>query len=164
MKRRRLILAFILMATWLAAAPQAGADPITFENMDGLLGVQDRPPGGLSPQDRGDSRVEIIDDGDVTGTIRDCGAIDGSPQVLSTGYPKTMAFVTAGGAFPLCCLLGICCPGRTQQPACANPPCRIEEPQNIPEPVTFTTLALGLGALQVVVLRRRGRKRLPNRP
>lgn len=162
MKRRRLTAAFLIILTWLAAASQVAADPVTFENMPGLLGDQDRVGAAPPVQVPGSLRVEIIDDGDVTGTIRECPFTpDGSPQVFSTGYPKAHLYVAAGVSLPfICCLLEICCP-RRQVPevrGCPNPPCLTGDVQIVPEPVTLTTLALGLGALQVVRMRRRGRK------
>jgi hypothetical protein len=164
MKLRRLSAAFIITATWLVAASPVAADPVTFENMSGLVGAQDRPGGPPSAQGPSSPRIEIIDDGDVTGTIiRDCGVIDDVPQVFSTGYPKTALYVAMGVAPDICCLLRICCPRRREIPSCTNPPCLSRDVQIIPEPLTVTTLAFGLGALQVTMRRRRGRKRLPNR-
>lgn len=163
MKLRRLTNALIILATWLAVAPQIAAEPVTFENTPGILSAQDPLGGGASAQGPGSPRIEIIDDGDVTGTIRDCGVIDESPQVFTTKYPKTLAYVAFGIAPDICCLLEICCPGRSL-PGCANPPCQITDTRTIPEPITVTTFALGLSALQILMLRRRRRKRLTNLP
>jgi hypothetical protein len=88
--------------------------------------------------------VEVIEDGDVTGTVCDCGEI----FIPGGGFPKWLAL----GGIPLVCVLVDCNP-ENPPPICeeGNPDCT---PPQIPEPATLFLLGSGLAALGAKARRR----------
>lgn len=90
-------------------------------------------------------KVEVVQEGDVTGTVCDCGEF----IIPGGGFPKWLAL----GGIPLVCVLVDCTP---------NPPCDCCEgdcnppppPPEIPEPATIFLLGSGLAALGAKVRRR----------
>lgn len=92
------------------------------------------------PQEGGQQgNVEVIDEGDVTGTVCDCG------EILVPGGFKFPWLALAG--IPLVCLTGIC--------TSDNPPCTSNCGDTpIPEPTTLLLLSSGLAALGAGARRR----------
>src|SRR5688500_2231398 len=81
--------------------------------------------------------VEVIEEGDVTGTVCDCGEI----FIPGGVFPKWLAL----GAIPLVCVLVDCDSDDEEEPVClvnCGPP---DIP--IPEPATLLLLGSGLAAL-----------------
>jgi hypothetical protein len=93
--------------------------------------------------------VEVIEEGDVTGTVCDCGEI----FIPGGGFPAWLAL----GGVPLVCVLVDCtpddheCEGPECNP-CTGPECN---PPQIPEPATIFLLGSGLAALGAKARRRR---------
>jgi hypothetical protein len=88
--------------------------------------------------------VEVIEEGDVTGTVCDCGEI----FLPGGGFPKWLAL----GGIPLVCVLVDCGGDTENQPECignCGPP---ETP--IPEPATLFLFGSGLAALGAKARRR----------
>jgi hypothetical protein len=85
--------------------------------------------------------VEVIEEGDVTGTVCDCGEI----FIPGGGFPKWLAL----GGIPLICVLIDCNPDEPPPPCCDEPP-----PPPIPEPATIFLLGSGLAALGAKARRR----------
>jgi hypothetical protein len=97
------------------------------------------------PQEGQQGSVEVIEEGDVTGTVCDCGEI----FIPGGGFPKWLAL----GGIPLICATGICNPDDT--PECegdCGPP-----PPPIPEPATLFLLGSGLAAVGARARRRYGK-------
>lgn len=99
--------------------------------------------------------VEVIQEGDVTGTVCDCGEI----FIPGGGFPKWLAL----GGVPLVCVLVDCgkdkkCEGPGCIP-CVGPQCN---PPEIPEPATLFLLGTGLAALGAKARRRYTRSRTDN--
>ena len=108
--------------------------------------------------------VEVIEEGDVTGTVCDCGEI----FIPGGGFPKWLAL----GAVPLVCVLIDCtpddneCEGPDCNPCvgpdcnpCVGPDCN---PPEIPEPATIFLLGSGLAALGAKARRRYTQSRTDN--
>jgi PEP-CTERM motif len=107
--------------------------------------------------------VEVIEEGDVTGTVCDCGEI----FIPGGGFPKWLAL----GAVPLVCVLVDCtpddeCEGPDCNPCvgpqcnpCVGPDC---EEIVIPEPATIFLLGSGLAALGAKARRRYTQSRTDN--
>jgi hypothetical protein len=98
-----------------------------------------------TPQE-GPGGVETIEQGDITGTVCDCGEI----VVPGGGFP----FLTLLGGVPAVCLTGICTKDKECIPGTGDPLC--ETP--IPEPASLLLLGTGLAALGAGA-RRRFRRR-----
>jgi hypothetical protein len=91
--------------------------------------------------------IEVIQEGDVTGTVCDCGEF----IIPGGGFPKWLAL----GGIPLVCVLVDCTPDEPP-PICevnCEPP-----PPEIPEPATIFLLGSGLAALGAKVRRRYNQK------
>ena len=86
--------------------------------------------------------IEVIQEGDVTGTVCDCGEF----IIPGGGFPKWLAL----GAIPLVCVLVDCSPDEPPPPCCDEPP----PPPQIPEPATIFLLGSGLAALGAKARRR----------
>lgn len=97
--------------------------------------------------------VEVIEEGDVTGTVCDCGEI----FIPGGGFPKWLAL----GAVPLVCVLVDCDGGKEPPPICeeGDPLCT---PPQIPEPATIFLLGTGLAALGAKARRRYTQSRTGN--
>lgn len=87
--------------------------------------------------------VEVIEEGDVTGTVCDCGEI----FIPGGGFPKWLAL----GGIPLVCVL-VDCDGKKKPPPICEVNC--EPPPQIPEPATIFLLGSGLAALGAKARRR----------
>jgi hypothetical protein len=90
--------------------------------------------------------VEVIQEGDVTGTVCDCGEF----IIPGGGFPKWLAL----GGIPLVCVLVDCTPNDCEGPDC-NPcvDCCVDC-TTIPEPATIFLLGSGLAALGAKARRR----------
>ena len=97
--------------------------------------------------------VEVIEEGDVTGTVCDCGEI----FIPGGGFPKWLAL----GAVPLVCVLVDCDGSKEPPPICeeGDPLCDVPE---IPEPATIFLLGSGLAALGAKARRRYTQSRTGN--
>jgi hypothetical protein len=94
--------------------------------------------------------VEVVEEGDVTGTVCDCGEI----FIPGGGFPAWLAL----GGVPLVCVLVDCTP---DNPPCEGPdcnPCTTCECTGtctvVPEPATIFLLGSGLAAIGAKVRRR----------
>lgn len=101
-------------------------------------------------QDGQQGNVEVIQEGDVTGTVCDCGEF----IIPGGGFPK---WILLGGV-PLVCVLAdcttdepICEEGDPTCNPCVGPECN---PPEIPEPATIFLLGSGLAALGAKARRR----------
>lgn len=101
-------------------------------------------------QDGQQGNVEVIQEGDVTGTVCDCGEF----IIPGGGFPKWLAL----GGIPLVCVLADCTPdnppcteGNPECTQCVGPECN---PPEIPEPATIFLLGSGLAALGAKARRR----------
>jgi hypothetical protein len=109
--------------------------------------------------------VEVIEEGEVTGTVCDCGEI----FIPGGGFP---AWIALGGV-PLVCVLVDCTPDRKEEcegpncnpcvgpqcNPCVGPQCN---PPEIPEPATIFLLGSGLAALGAKARRRYTQSRTDN--
>lgn len=93
--------------------------------------------------------VEVIEEGDVTGTVCDCGEI----FIPGGGFPKWIAL----GGIPLVCVLVDCDSNKKPPPECEGPECN---PPQIPEPATIFLLGSGLAALGAKARRRYTQSRI----
>jgi hypothetical protein len=99
------------------------------------------------PQEGQQGNVEVVEEGDVTGTVCDCGEI----LIPGGGISPWLAL----GGVPLVCVLIDCSKDRCEGPQC-NPPCTGPEcnPPQVPEPATIFLLGSGLAALGAKARRR----------
>jgi hypothetical protein len=89
--------------------------------------------------------VEVVQEGDVTGTVCDCGEF----IIPGGGFPKWLAL----GGIPLVCVLVDCTP--SNPPGCEGPDCNpCVNCTTVPEPATLFLLGSGLAALGAKVRRR----------
>ncbi|MBA2731883.1 MAG: PEP-CTERM sorting domain-containing protein [Acidobacteria bacterium] len=102
---------------------------------------------GLQEGQQGE--VEIIQEGDVTGTVCDCGEF----VIPGKGFPAWLAL----GGIPLVCVLVDCSPNDKPPPPGDNPP-----PPEIPEPATIFLLGSGLAALGAKARRRYSQSKSDN--
>jgi hypothetical protein len=158
--RGRTLISLIAFASLFALPVRADEVKISdFALSTKTKGVQDpsKGPSGLvlstHPQPPG-AQVETIDQGDLTGTVCDCGEIRAAagPGGIG-GYPKPALFALAAIAAP------IFRNGGSPTPTPPVPP-----PTPTPEPVTLFTFGAGLMALGVVLRRRRKPLPLPEHP
>ena len=112
------------------SSEDASSDPVS------LISTAD----GLQEGQQGS--IEVIQEGDVTGTVCDCGEI----FIPGGGFPKWLAL----GAIPLVCVLVDCSTDEPPPPCCDEPP----PPPQIPEPATIFLLGTGLAALGAKARRR----------
>jgi hypothetical protein len=90
--------------------------------------------------------VEVIEEGDVTGTVCDCGEI----FIPGKGFPAWLAL----GGVPLVCVLVDCTPGHEEK--CVGPDCNpCVDCTAVPEPATIFLLGSGLAAIGAKARRRR---------
>jgi hypothetical protein len=108
------------------------------------------------PQEGQQGNVEVVEEGDVTGTVCDCGEI----FIPGGGFPAWLAL----GGVPLVCVLVDCthdkvCEGPDCNPPCTGPECN---PPQVPEPATIFLLGSGLAALGAKARRRSTKRRTDN--
>jgi hypothetical protein len=99
--------------------------------------------GGQEGQQQGN--VEVVEEGDVTGTVCDCGEI----FIPGGGFPAWLAL----GGVPLVCVLVDCTPNHKEE--CVGPDCNpCVNCTTVPEPATVFLLGSGLVAVGAKVRRR----------
>lgn len=124
----------VISATKSAATADNPSEPASL--ISTAAGIQEGQQGN----------VEVIEEGDVTGTVCDCGEI----FIPGGGFPAWLAL----GGVPLVCVLVDCSPDKECEGPECNPPCTDCTP--VPEPATIFLLGSGLAALGAKARRRYG--------
>jgi hypothetical protein len=123
----------VVSATKSAATADAPSEPASL--ISTTTGIQEGQQGN----------VEVIEEGDVTGTVCDCGEI----FIPGGGFPAWLAL----GGVPLVCVLVDCTPDKKCEGPECNPICTVNCTP-IPEPATIFLLGSGLAALGAKARRR----------
>lgn len=136
----------------LRSISQTGSTPISSDiksssQVSSQQGSESAPASLIStaaggPQQGQQGNVEVIEEGDVSGTVCDCG------EIKIPGGFKFPWLALAG--VPLVCATGICTHSNPPPPECTD----CTPPPAVPEPATLFLLGSGLAALGA-----RGRRR-----
>lgn len=141
----------------LRSISQSGSTPVSSDNKSSIQGSsqQGSEPAPTSlvsttgaQQGGQKGTVEVVEEGDISGTVCDCG------EIKIPGGFKFPWLALAG--IPLVCATGICTSSKCEGPQCNNtPPCTdCTPPTTVPEPATLLLLGSGLAAFGAGARRR----------